>query len=372
MRVVVTGGAGFLGSHLVDRLVGAGHDVLVHDLLDPQAHPAGVPSWLHPGARYVVGSCDAPRFAAAADGADVLVHLAAATGTGQSMYAGADYTRANAVTTAALADLLASGRVDVGRVLFASSRAVYGEGAEQCPRCGRVEGGRRTREQLAAGEWHVRCPFCGAATTAAASRETDRVAPLSVYAATKAYGEQVLELAGGARGIPVASLRYCNLYGSRQTPANPYVGVLSTFASLALSGRALEVFEDGEVVRDVIHVADAVETTYRAMLAEVPVVGPLNVGSGRAATLRELAVAVLTAAGGGSDVRVTGTTRVGDLRSVVADTSHCDRVLGPQPRRSLAAGLAELVDYCATQPVADPTAAMAELAERGLVLGRAS
>jgi len=374
MKAVITGGAGFLGSHLVDTLVARGDDVVVYDTLVPQVHRDGPPRWLHPAARYVIADPRTDSFADDCSGADALVHLAAATGTGQSMYEAASYTRDNAELTAAIGDLLVDRRIEVGRVIFASSRAVYGEGTKLCVSCGVVHPGPRVVTDLRAQRWESRCLHCGEPTTWAPTSEAHPTCPVSVYGATKLFGEQVLAMAAADAGTPLTTLRFFNLYGARQTPANPYVGVVAVFAAAVADGRPIRLFEDGEVVRDFCHVSDAVAAVVRALDVYTPVVDVLNVGSGVATTLRQLAESAATAHRGRPGpwpMTVTGQTRSGDLRSCVADLTRMTERLGWAPHVSLVDGLGDVLRYVPGQQAADIDDALHELAQRGLLIGEA-
>ena len=370
MRVVVTGGAGFLGSHLVDALMARGDEVVVYDLLDPQVH-AGPPTWLHPGAEYHFADPREGSFVADAASADALVHLAASTGTGQSMYLASSYTDANAALTAHLSDLLVNGELRPSRVVFASSRAVYGEGTARCPDHGRVFPGVRRDVDLERGLWDALCPTCGRPAQPEATREDDPLRPLSVYAATKQYSEQLLDFAGAASNVPVTSLRFFNLYGPRQTPSNPYVGVASTFAAAVLRGQTVRLFEDGQVVRDFLHVHDASAALLAALDVPCAPHGPINIGSGTTLTLQQLATALAEAAGLPLDAVVTGQTRRGDLRACVADIDRARSVLGWTPQVGIEAGIRSLLEYVAdnADKTFDPRAALSELASRGLLTG---
>ncbi len=346
--------------------------MFVVDNLERQAHPAGAPMWVNPRATYAwCDFRDAPlpnmptRF-------DAIVHLAAATGTGQSMYEGALYTRANAELTAYLADLIVAQRLEANRVVFASSRAVYGEGTRECTACGRVRPRVRTRDAASAGDWDPPCPGCGSATTWVPTRETDEARPLSVYGATKSFGEAVLGLLTH-HSTPVLSMRFFNLYGPRQTPANPYVGVASTFASLVLAGKPLTIFEDGLVLRDFLHVSDAVDAVCRALDRPVPLKGPMNIGSGRAITLLELARTIADESGASIDAlgyTINGATRAGDLRACIADSTLARRELAWAAHTSLRAGVKSLLDWVRGTSMTDPSGALAELERFGLLMGR--
>jgi dTDP-L-rhamnose 4-epimerase len=372
MKILVTGGAGFLGSHLVDALVARGDEVYVVDNLERQAHPDGIPNWINDGAHY--DWCDfrcAPT-TTTSKSFDGIVHLAAATGTGQSMYEGASYTRANAELTAFLTDELVSHRLNAERVVFASSRAIYGEGTRECLKCGRVRPGTRAREAIELGRWDPDCPLCGSATTWKTTLEADLARPVSVYGATKLYGELVLDLLSESVASTVVSLRFFNLYGSRQTPANPYVGVASTFAGLALARKPITLFEDGEVLRDFLHVTDAVRAICRALDRPEPLRGPINVGSGRALTLFELATAIAAGAGTSLDslgYSINGLTRAGDLRACIADGARAYAELGWTATTSLEDGVGDLLEFVEGASMTDPSGAVAELERLGLLMG---
>lgn len=371
MRVLVTGGAGFVGSYLVEQLIARGDSVLVHDLLHPQVHTAGPPGWLCPDAEYrFCDPRDDPSFASALEGADALVHLAAATGTGQSMHEAAAYTDTNATLTGWLCDLVVNGRARPDRMIFASSRAVYGEGPGSCPLHGRVLPELRTPSDLTSGRWDARCPTCGSDTAWLPTTELDPIRPLSVYAATKAYGEQLWAFASSASGVPAVSLRFFNLYGARQTPTNPYVGVASVFASAVVRSGPIQLFEDGSSVRDFLHVRDAAGALLAAVDARVPVRGVVNIGSGQGVTLRELAAALAAAAGTELRASTNGQTRHGDLRACVADIQRAKDLLGWRPRVPLEVGALDLVGYAATSdPAPDVEDVLSDLARRGLVMG---
>ncbi len=373
-RVLVTGGAGFIGSHLVDALLARGDEVTVLDTLNAQVHGAAsdAPSYLDPQARLVVGDVrDRDTLAPLLDGAQVVVHLAAYTGVGQSMYQVRDYLDVNVVGTGVLLELLGDDRRGVRALAVASSRAVYGEGAYQCVRCGPVTPHSRPTARLLAGDWEPRCPQCGGPVTAVPTPEASALRPASVYAVSKHSQEQTALVVGMARDLPVVALRYFNVYGSRQSLSNPYTGVIPALVSRALGGRAPEVYEDGEESRDFVHVSDVVRATLLAI--DGPVAGGheqsssvLNVGSGERRSLLEVARAV-TAALGGPEPVVTGKFRVGDVRHSQADLTNARAVLGFEPSIAFADGIRALATELAEQLHEDHSArAEAELASRGL------
>jgi dTDP-L-rhamnose 4-epimerase len=267
-RVLVTGGAGFIGSHVVDALLARGDEVTVLDTLNPQVHGAGSgpPAYLDPQARLVVGDVrDRDTLAPLLDGAEVVLHLAAYTGVGQSMYQVRDYLDVNVVGTGVLLELLGDDRRGVRALAIASSRAVYGEGAYRCVECGTVTPHSRPTAQLLAGEWEPRCPQCGGPVTAVPTPEDSALRPASVYAVSKHSQEQAALVVGAARDLSVVALRYFNVYGSRQSLSNPYTGVIPALVSRALNGRPPEVYEDGEESRDFVHVRDVVRATLLAI-----------------------------------------------------------------------------------------------------------
>jgi dTDP-L-rhamnose 4-epimerase len=383
--VLVTGGAGFIGSHVVDALLARGDEVTVLDVLHPQVHGAEQepPAYLDPQARLVVGDVrDRDTLAPLLDEAEVVVHLAAYTGVGQSMYQVRDYLDVNVVGTGVLLELLGDDRRGVRALAVASSRAVYGEGAYRCVACGPVTPRSRTAAQLRAREWEPRCPQCGGPVTAVPTPEGSVPRPASVYAVSKQSQEQTALVVGAARDLPVVALRYFNVYGSRQSLSNPYTGVIPALVRRALSGRPPEVYEDGEESRDFVHVGDVVRATLLA-IDDVAATGPagpggheqgpadpgghvLNVGSGERLSLIDVARAVATALNGPEPV-VTGKFRVGDVRHSQADLTKVRAILGFEPAISFAEGIPGLVTELAEQLHEDHSArAEAELAARGL------
>jgi dTDP-L-rhamnose 4-epimerase len=369
-RVLVTGGAGFIGSHLVDALLARGDEVTVLDVLHPQIHgdASSPPAYLDADARLVVGDVrDRDVVAPLLDHADVVVHLAAYTGVGQSMYQVRDYLDVNVVGTGVLLELLGDDRRDVRALAVASSRAVYGEGAYRCGTCGPVVPHSRPTAQLLAGEWEPRCPRCGGTVATRPTPESSEMRPTSVYAVSKQSQEQTALVVGAARDLPVVALRYFNVYGSRQALSNPYTGVIPAFVARVLNGQPPEVYEDGRESRDFVHVSDVVRATLLAMDDRVET-GPrvMNVGSGEARSLLDVARAVTTALDGIEPV-VTGKFRVGDVRHSHADLTHVRAVLGFEPAVSFADGIGELATELADKLHEDHSArAEAELASRGL------
>jgi dTDP-L-rhamnose 4-epimerase len=350
--VLITGGAGFIGSHLADGLLAAGHRVRALDNLDPQVHEgASRPDYLSPEVELVAGDVrDAGAVRRALEGADAVIHLAARVGVGQSMYELAEYTGTNELGTAVLCEALLER--PVRKLLVASSMSVYGEGT----------GPARTREQLERGDWE---PAGGFAPTP----ETKQPELASVYALSKFQQERLCLLFGSAYGVPAVALRLFNTYGPRQALSNPYTGVLAIFASRLLNGRPPLIFEDGLQRRDFVSVHDVAAAFVLALDSPAADGRVLNVGSGSTVTVLELAERL--AAVMGVDVRpeATGRYRVGDIRHCFADISLARELLGYDPRVELEQGVAELVEWLAGRPAVDRVdAAAEELSSRGLTL----
>ena len=368
MRVLVTGGAGFIGSHLADRLLAAGHDVRAFDSLDPQVHPDGPPDYLDPAVELVVGDVrDADAVGRALDGVDAVVHLAAVVGVGQSMYEIRRYVDVNAVGCAVLLEQLVERRDRIGRLVVASSMSIYGEGQYRDPRTG-VGGlapGLRPEEQLAARRWELETAS-GDPLEPELTAETKPLLPTSVYAISKRDHEELCLSVGAAYGIPALALRLFNVYGPRQALGNPYTGVAAIFGSRLLNGHAPIAFEDGRQTRDFVNVADVARAFHLAV--ESDAAGhALNVCTGRPSSVLDIAEGLARGLDVAIAPEVVDRYRAGDIRHCVGDPARAAEVLGFHAEVAVDDGLAQLAGWMAEQEADDRVEqAMEELRQRGL------
>jgi dTDP-L-rhamnose 4-epimerase len=343
--VLLTGGAGFIGSHTADLLLQQGHAVRAFDLLSPQVHPDRQrPSYLHPDVELVEGDVrDVEALVRALDGVDVVYHLAAETGVGQSMYESARYFDVNVTGTAALWEAIQRSRQSVRRVILSSSRAVYGEGVFQCARCGQVVNpDQRSVIQLEAAQWAPKCPTCGGELDPIPVSEGSPLNPVSVYGQTKLMQEQVCELMAHTLGVEYVGLRYFNVYGPRQALGNPYTGVIGTFYLRARAGREIPLYEEGTPLRDFVNVQDVALANLLAM-SSTETSATYNVGSGGWTSIGDLARIVAATQAGEVPVTTTRKFRVGDVYAVVADPSHAQDGLQFEAQVPIEDGVVALV-----------------------------
>jgi dTDP-L-rhamnose 4-epimerase len=354
--ILVTGGAGFIGTHFSKRAIDAGHRVRILDNLSPQIHGRDVEPEIPSEIDFVRGDVTVREdWEKTLPDVDCVVHLAAETGTGQSMYQIDRYYSVNVQGTALLFDILANSAHSVDRVILASSRSVYGEGAYVCRLCA-AQGRRcfpepRLPEQLASRDWSPRCPDCNASLEPVATREDDRLSPASIYAATKLAQEQLVGVACKAMGIAHSILRFQNVFGEGQSLRNPYTGILSIFSTRIRLGLGLPIFEDGEETRDFVHVEDVANALLSAMAAADPAGAILNVGSGEPTTVMQVATLLCRVMGSDILPHVTGEYRVGDIRNNFADIDRLRTVTGFKPSISLQTGLERFCKWVAEQPV---------------------
>jgi dTDP-L-rhamnose 4-epimerase len=350
--------------------------VRILDNLSPQIHGADapVPRWMNrDGVDFVRGSVTCrDDWLAALKGVSAVAHLAAETGTGQSMYEIARYNEVNSQGTALLLDILAQSSVhDVNRIVLTSSRSVYGEGRYQCGHCGMspVFPKGRSAEALASGQWDPTCPGCNRPLAAAPTAETDTTQTASIYAATKLAQEDLVRIASGTLGIGFAILRLQNVYGEGQSLKNPYTGILSIFSTKLRHGSELPLFEDGEETRDFVHVDDVAEALARSLIAANAPNAVINVGSGIGTSVRDVAGLLCDALGKPRNLRVTGEYRLGDIRHNVADITRLQDMLGFEPRIDLATGIGRFARWAAAEELPEDRLdeANAELRQRGLM-----
>jgi dTDP-L-rhamnose 4-epimerase len=341
MRILVTGGAGFIGSHVVDALVDAGHDVVVLDLLLALAHRSE-PDYLNPAAEYRRGDVrDPAAVRAALDGVDAVSHQAGMVGLGVDLGDAPDYVSHNDLGTAVLLAQLSARRFD-GPLVLASSMVVYGEGRYDCDEHGTVTPGPRAVADLDAGRFEPPCPVCARPLTAVAISEAGRLDPRNVYASTKLHQEHLCASFARESAARVIALRYHNVYGPRMPRDTPYAGVASVFASSLASGGAPRVFEDGGQLRDFVHVRDVARANLAALGSEDGLSGALNVASGRPRSILEMAEALSDAHGAHAPRPViSGDYRLGDVRHVFASVSRAREVLGFAAQEDFARGMAE-------------------------------
>jgi dTDP-L-rhamnose 4-epimerase len=368
-RILITGGAGFIGSHLADELVAHDYHVRVLDNLSPQVHgPSGRwPDYLSDSVECIRGDItDERAVRRALSDVDAVVHFAAMVGVGQSMYQVQDYVAANDLGTAVLLQALIEN--PVRKLLVASSMSIYGEGAYLDSNGSLVNAGERTADQLRGGAWDIR-DSSGAPLIPVPTTENKPPSLSSVYALSKYVQERMCLLVGRAYGIDTVALRFFNVFGTRQALSNPYTGVLAIFASRLLNGRKPRIFEDGEQRRDFVHVRDVARACRLALETPGAAGQAFNVGSGRSISIREVA-RHLAAAMGRNDIEaeITEEFRVGDIRHCFADIGLARQVLGYEPRVDFDSGLKELVEWLADQEAQDRVdQATDELKRRGLV-----
>jgi len=368
-KVLITGGAGFIGSHLADALVSSGHQVRALDALLPQVHgnSGRRPEYLSEDVELQVGDVrDPSAVRRALEGVDIVVHFAARVGVGQSMYEIEEYADTNNRGTAVLLEAIAKRPVE--RLLVASSMSIYGEGLYRANGVVHHDVVRKA-EDLKRGRWEPLGPD-GQALEPLPTPESKQPALASVYALSKYDQERMCLMLGEAYGVPSVALRFFNVYGTRQALSNPYTGVLAIFASRLLNAKSPLIFEDGLQKRDFVHVEDVVQACVRALHAPQATGQALNVGSGHAYTVRDIARAMAEVTGK-AKIRpeLTGKYRVGDIRHCFADITRAQQVLGYAPSVPFERGLAELAAWLEGKVAIDRVdEARAQLSERGLTL----
>ena len=380
-KILVTGGAGFIGSHIVDGLLAKGYAVRVFDNLAPQVHGerAGAPpDYLDKEAEFVLGDVrDLEALDRALAGVEAVFHEAAAVGVAQSMYQIRDYTETNTQGTANLLDLIVNRhRGQIRKIVVASSMSIYGEGKYVDPETGQpVAATPRTAAQLERGQWEMTIPGTERAARPAPCDETKALEPSSIYAINKRDQEEMVLTVGRACGIPAVALRYFNVYGTRQALSNPYTGIAAIFSSCYLNGNGPMIFEDGLQSRDFTHVSDIARANLLALERSEADYEAINIGTGIPTTVLRVARLLLERLHPGRaeeaalQPRIVGRFRAGDIRHCYADIAKARRLLGFEPRVAYADGVEELIGWVREQQADDRSeTALRELTDLKLVL----
>jgi dTDP-L-rhamnose 4-epimerase len=338
-------------------LVERGCDVRTYDALVPQVHgpEQAVPDYVNPNAEFVKGDVrDHDALARALQGVDVVYHLAAAVGVGQSMYQIQYYTDVNTLGGAVLLDLLANTQHQVRKVLVASSMSIYGEGKYECADCGVVYPRLRTEAQLKARDWEMKCPHCGRDVRSVPTDEDKPLYPTSIYAITKRDHEEMFLSIGFAYGIPAVALRFFNTYGPRQALSNPYTGIAAIFSGRLLNGQPPIIYEDGRQSRDITHVSDIVQGLLLAMDKPEADYQVLNLGTGVPTSVAEVAEMLSQHLTGGQvKSQILNQFRAGDIRHCYADLTKARRLLGFEPKITLQEGMSDLLAWVKEQTAID-------------------
>lgn len=370
-KVLVTGGAGFIGSHLTDLLLEKGYAVRVLDNLEPQVHGGRTtaPDYLNPGAEFVKGDVrDRSSLSRALEGVSMVCHQAAMVGVAQSMYEIERYVHGNDCVTAALLQALAERKDQVRKLVVASSMSIYGEGRYRCPQHGPAAPRLRSDDQLARHDWELRC-HCGEALLPIPTDEEKPRICESVYAVGKKTTEELALVVGRAYGLPTVALRYFNVYGPRQALSNPYTGLLAIVAARVRNRKPALIFEDGQQLRDFTFVRDIARANLAALEWEGRGAVAVNVGTGRALSVIQVAEAVRQGLGGDLPHEINGRFRSGDIRHCYADTALAEKILGFRAETVFETGLPRFLDWAAEEEEVKDLVekGVGELADKGLI-----
>lgn len=354
-KVLITGGAGFIGSFLADQLIEEGHEVTLFDNLEPQVHQEKTPKHINPMAKFIRG--DVRNYNQLKEQvviSDILFNFAARVGVGQSMYQIREYVETNELGTANLLHALANEKHNVKKVIVASSMSIYGEGSYKCEQCNKeFHNLERKSEDLEKGQWELSCPDCSSILSPIPTPETKNLSYSSVYAITKKNQEELTLNVGKAYGVPSVALRFFNTYGPRQSLSNPYTGVAAIFMSRIKNNNAPTIFEDGKQSRDFVSVHDIVRGCMLAMKSRAADYELFNVGSGNQISINEVAQTLLNIFGSKLKPEINQQYRKGDIRHCFADISKIKSKLGYAPKVTLKEGMEELVTWSKSQESED-------------------
>ena len=373
-NVLITGGAGFIGSNLTKKLVSLGYKVCVLDNLSEQIHGKSQNLTLYNSVKnssnFILGDVrNKSDWEKAIKGQDVIVHLAAETGTGQSMYEIEKYNNVNVSGTKNLIDLLKNEKHQVKKVLVASSRAIYGEGKYFCKEHGITYPQKRNESDLIKGNFNPVCEKCKVELQLLATDEKSKINPLSHYGVTKYKQEKLIMQMGRALKIPTVALRYQNVYGPGQSLSNPYTGILSIFSTRILNGNNIDIYEDGEESRDFIFIDDVVDATILALENKNANNKVFNIGSGEATTVETIAKILKEKYNSNIKLEVSGKFRIGDIRHNIADLTKVKEALGFDPKVDFSSGISKFVEWVETQEIHEDKYedSLEELKQKGLI-----
>lgn len=345
-NIIVTGGAGFIGSHLVDKLIESGYKVTILDNLTPQVHSGKIPAYLNKKARFIKGDVTKKSdIKKALDSIDTIFHEASVVGVGQSMYDIEKYVYQNAQGTARLLDYLANNKHSVKRLLVASSMSAYGEGLYNCKKCGPIRPLLRTDEQMSQKKWELFCPDCKSMLTPIGTPETESFKCNSIYAVTKQSQEDMFMIFGKTYGIPTTALRYFNVYGPRQSLSNPYTGVAAIFLSRLKNNNPPVIYEDGLQTRDFISVYDIADANVTCLEDERSFGKVFNLGTNNPVAIKDIAQILAKLLGKNIKPEITEKFRSGDIRHCSADISFIENALGWSPKWSFEQGMRDLIEW---------------------------
>lgn len=374
-NVLITGGAGFIGSNLSLKLITKGYHVTVLDNLSKQIHgdnpeeTSPLYKSIKDKVNFIKGSVTSrDDWMKALEGQDAVIHLAAETGTGQSMYEIEKYVNSNIGGTALLLDILTNTKHCVKRVLVAESRAIYGEGKYFCFSCGDVYPGDRKDEDMSKGDFECHCPKCGKRVKLVATTEDSAIHPSSVYGIAKQVQGQLVHLVCPTIGVDAVSFRYQNVYGPGQSLSNPYTGILSIFSTRIKNGNGINIFEDGKESRDFVYIDDVVDATILGLETPAAAGHVFNVGTGVAIDVLTVANTLCEKYGKNVPVTVSGNYRLGDIRHNYADISLARSILGFEPKWSFADGIEQFARWVDQQEVQEDKydASIEEMKAKGL------
>ena len=372
-NILITGGAGFIGSRLCEKLFDQGNNVTVLDNLSEQIHGNGESflfNKIKDKCTFIKGDVrDKNDWAHAIKNQEIIIHLAAETGTGQSMYEVEKYTNVNVIGTSHMLEILANSNHNVKKIIVASSRSIYGEGKYNCKTHGVQYPSKRKEEDMKKGEFNPKCSMCNSSLNVLPTDEQSKIHPSSIYGINKQQQEQMVMLMGESLSIPSVAFRYQNVYGPGQSLSNPYTGILSIFSTRILNGNDLDIYEDGEETRDFVYIEDAVDATILGIEKEEANGHIFNVGSGVSTRVIDVAHTLKRLYNSEINITISGKFRLGDIRHNFADLSKLKDILGFTPKYNFERGITEFVNWVKTQEVMEDKyeKSIQQLKNKGLI-----